>query len=149
MPIIKGALLLANAVEGHSVNWAKFTRNLALVSSSSAGSPAMAPARIINPARAMQSAHVRRECDLVSRASACTVWNPGFSWSTKDTGGEQNWTFACMKLLNYRVRLTLGANQANIYPFRIRGRTGFDFADTPEAACRGWFVGLVNHRTKK
>src|SRR5262249_673929 len=28
------------------------------------------------------------------------------------------------------------------------GRTGFDFADTPEAACRGWFVGLVNHRTK-
>src|SRR5215831_8315595 len=33
--------------------------------------------------------------------------------------------------------------------FRIRGRTGFDFADTPEAACRGWFVGLVNHRTKK
>ena len=29
------------------------------------------------------------------------------------------------------------------------GRTGFDLGDTPEAACRGWFVGLVNHRTKK
>src|SRR3954468_10124051 len=25
------------------------------------------------------------------------------------------------------------------------GRTGFDFAGTPEAACRGRFVGLVNH----
>jgi len=23
-----------------------------------------------------------------------------------------------------------------------------DLGDTPEAACRGWFVGLVNHRTK-
>ena len=30
-----------------------------------------------------------------------------------------------------------------------RGRTGFDFADTPEAACRGWFVGLVNHSNQK
>jgi hypothetical protein len=29
-----------------------------------------------------------------------------------------------------------------------RGRTGFDLVGTPEAACRGWFVGLVNHRTK-
>jgi hypothetical protein len=28
------------------------------------------------------------------------------------------------------------------------GRTGFDLIDTPEAACRGRFVGLVNHRTK-
>jgi urea-proton symporter len=25
---------------------------------------------------------------------------------------------------------------------------GFDFAGTPEAACRGWFVGLVKNRTK-
>ncbi len=29
------------------------------------------------------------------------------------------------------------------------GRTGFDFADTPEAACRGRFVGLVNHSNQK
>jgi beta-lactamase class D len=29
------------------------------------------------------------------------------------------------------------------------GRTGFDLVSTPEAACRGWFVGLVNHRTEK
>ena len=29
------------------------------------------------------------------------------------------------------------------------GRTGFDLVDTPEAACRGWFVGLVKNRTKK
>ena len=29
------------------------------------------------------------------------------------------------------------------------GRTGFDFVNTPEAACRGWFVGLVKNRTKK
>jgi len=25
---------------------------------------------------------------------------------------------------------------------------GFDLKDAPEAACRGWFVGLVKHRTK-
>ena len=29
------------------------------------------------------------------------------------------------------------------------GRTGFDLIDTPEAACRGRCVGLVNHRIKK
>jgi hypothetical protein len=29
------------------------------------------------------------------------------------------------------------------------GRTGFDHEDAPEAACRGWFVGLVKNRTKK
>jgi beta-lactamase class D len=29
------------------------------------------------------------------------------------------------------------------------GRTGFDLGDAPEAACRGWFVGLVKNRTKK
>jgi hypothetical protein len=28
------------------------------------------------------------------------------------------------------------------------GRTGFDLRDAPEAACRGWFVGLVKNRTK-
>src|SRR5687768_7322635 len=27
-----------------------------------------------------------------------------------------------------------------------RGRTGFDLIDASVAACRGWFVGLVNHR---
>src|SRR5256885_3472701 len=57
--------------------------------------------------------------------------------------------FACIKCSTIRVRLTSGANQANIYMFRIRGRTGFDFADTPEAACRGRFVGLVNHSNQK
>jgi len=31
---------------------------------------------------------------------------------------------------------------------RFRGRTGFDQENTPEAACRGWFVGLVKNRTK-
>ena len=29
------------------------------------------------------------------------------------------------------------------------GRTGFDLIDTPEAACRGRCVGLVNHRIKQ
>jgi len=29
------------------------------------------------------------------------------------------------------------------------GRTGFDHVSAPEAACRGWFVGLVKNRTKK
>jgi hypothetical protein len=29
------------------------------------------------------------------------------------------------------------------------GRTGFDLKVTPEAACRGWYVGLVKNRTKK
>jgi beta-lactamase class D len=28
------------------------------------------------------------------------------------------------------------------------GRTGFDLKDALEAACRGWFVGLVKNRTK-
>jgi hypothetical protein len=28
------------------------------------------------------------------------------------------------------------------------GRTGFDHVNTPEAACRGRYVGLVNHRIK-
>jgi hypothetical protein len=28
------------------------------------------------------------------------------------------------------------------------GRTGFDHVNTPEAACRGRCVGLVNHRIK-
>jgi hypothetical protein len=33
-----------------------------------------------------------------------------------------------------------------ILPRRIFwGRTGFDLGNAPEAACRGWFVGLVNH----
>jgi len=26
---------------------------------------------------------------------------------------------------------------------------GFDLVGAPEAACRGWFVGLVNHRTEQ
>jgi len=29
------------------------------------------------------------------------------------------------------------------------GRTGFDLVDSPEVACRGWSVGLVNHRVKQ
>src|SRR5712692_6911182 len=30
-----------------------------------------------------------------------------------------------------------------------RGRTGFDLWLEAQAACRGWFVGLVKNRTKK
>src|ERR1700747_1739866 len=30
-----------------------------------------------------------------------------------------------------------------------RGRTGFDSSLKAQAACRGWFVGLVKNRTKK
>src|SRR4029434_3160841 len=30
-----------------------------------------------------------------------------------------------------------------------RGRTGFDSSLEAQAACRGWFVGLVKNRTKK
>jgi beta-lactamase class D len=29
------------------------------------------------------------------------------------------------------------------------GRTGFDSSLEAQAACRGWFVGLVKNRTKK
>src|SRR5204862_3781513 len=32
--------------------------------------------------------------------------------------------------------------------FRERGRTGFDSSLEAQAACRGWFVGLVKNRTK-
>jgi hypothetical protein len=45
--------------------------------------------------------------------------------------------------------LTKPRIQARVWLFRRWGRTGFDLIDTPEAACRGRFVGLVNHRTKK
>lgn len=38
--------------------------------------------------------------------------------------------------------------QAKLCGSMGRGRTGFDLGDAPEAACRGWFVGLVKHRTK-
>jgi hypothetical protein len=31
----------------------------------------------------------------------------------------------------------------------VCSQAGFDLENAPEAACRGWFVGLVNHRTKK
>ena len=44
--------------------------------------------------------------------------------------------------------LTSMGNQPILMMFRW-GRTGFDLGDAPEAACRGRFVGLVNHRTKK
>jgi hypothetical protein len=36
----------------------------------------------------------------------------------------------------------------SIFILSLRGRTGFDLENAPEAACRGRFVGLVNHRTK-
>ena len=35
------------------------------------------------------------------------------------------------------------------FPFNFRGRTGFDLKFEAQAACRGWFVGLVKNRTKK
>src|SRR3954452_6029642 len=35
------------------------------------------------------------------------------------------------------------------YIGRKRGRTGFDSLFEAQAACRGWFVGLVKIRTKK
>ena len=38
--------------------------------------------------------------------------------------------------------------QAVEYLNHGRGRTGFDLKDALEAACRGWFVGLVKNRTK-
>src|SRR5205809_3908630 len=31
----------------------------------------------------------------------------------------------------------------------FRGRTGFDLKFEAQAACRGWFVGLVKNRAKK
>jgi len=31
----------------------------------------------------------------------------------------------------------------------IWGRTGFDSSLEAQTACRGWFVGLVNNRTKQ
>ena len=49
--------------------------------------------------------------------------------------------------LRLSPRLTSGAIRP-ILRRRFRGRTGFDLKNTPEAACRGRFVGLVNHRTK-
>ncbi len=45
--------------------------------------------------------------------------------------------------------LDLGPIQVDNNLVPCGGRTGFDFADTPEAACRGWFVGLVKNRTEK
>jgi hypothetical protein len=39
--------------------------------------------------------------------------------------------------------------ESPMIPLPEWGRTGFDLTKTPEAACRGRFVGLVNHRTKQ
>src|ERR1043165_5825543 len=44
--------------------------------------------------------------------------------------------------------LDSAVSHAIIRAFRW-GRTGFDHEDAPEAACRGWFVGLVKNRTEK
>src|SRR5437588_8622386 len=35
------------------------------------------------------------------------------------------------------------------HPLKFRGRTGFDLKFEAQAACRGWFVGLVKNRAKK
>jgi beta-lactamase class D len=36
-----------------------------------------------------------------------------------------------------------------LFKHKKRGRTGFDSSLEAQAACRGWFVGLVKNRTKK
>jgi hypothetical protein len=36
-----------------------------------------------------------------------------------------------------------------VYELLSEQEPGFDLGDAPEAACRGRFVGLVNHRIKK
>ena len=59
----------------------------------------------------------------------------GFLWLSVFFGGSE-------------MRLT-GRRSGSILKAAARGRTGFDLGNTPEAACRGRFVGLVNHRTKK
>lgn len=35
-----------------------------------------------------------------------------------------------------------------LFVFVLGGRTGFDWVILRGTACRGWYVGLVNHRTK-
>jgi len=35
-----------------------------------------------------------------------------------------------------------------LFSLNFRGRTGFDLKFEAQAACRGWFVGLVKNRTK-
>ena len=53
-------------------------------------------------------------------------------------------------VLELRTRtLDRGSNQNDNPRVTFGGRTGFDHEDAPEAACRGWFVGLVKHRTEK
>jgi len=50
-----------------------------------------------------------------------------------------------------RPALTLqtGAIGYIYVPSYFRGRTGFDLKFEAQAACRGWFVGLVKNRAKK
>jgi len=36
-----------------------------------------------------------------------------------------------------------------LFKYNYWGRTGFDSSLEAQAACRGWFVGLVKNRTKK
>jgi hypothetical protein len=47
----------------------------------------------------------------------------------------------------HNLRLALEGEVGEISP-ADGGRTGFDLKNALEAACRGRFVGLVNHRTK-
>lgn len=46
-------------------------------------------------------------------------------------------------------RMIFHADGESRFSARGRGRTGIDLVDALRVACRGWFVGLVNHRTKK
>ena len=49
---------------------------------------------------------------------------------------------------SFRVKALDGAGWSGDGGDVGRGRTGFDLGNAPEAACRGWFVGLVKNRTK-
>src|ERR1700731_3235868 len=47
----------------------------------------------------------------------------------------------------FAVRVTLPTKSGRRM-LGARGRTGFDSSLEAQAACRGWFVGLVKNRTK-
>ena len=67
--------------------------------------------------------------------------------------GLRNFSFMNLKT-NCADKLSVPAAAVDprIFPCilssQLWGRTGFDLGNAPGVACRGWYVGLVNHRTK-
>ena len=99
----------------------------------------------------------RKGCDLVRRSrrsdptmferDAIDAWDPTYASVCiipLNLIPRETFTYFYVGLC---MTLVLRVRRPVIY-FPRRGRTGFDSSLETQAACRGWFVGLVKNRTK-